>query len=167
MQVSIRPFELKDIGQKVQWINDASNNKFLHYELPLTREKTRRWFISHQGSQIRRDMVIQADGHAVGILGLLAIEKGSAEYYVTLGESSYKGKGIAKQASKLLLKDAFQQLSLKKVYAFTEVRNIAAQRLFEHCGFKQKKLCKGSAINRGKSVDRYYYEITKQEFENQ
>ena len=33
--VNIRPFTENDILNKVRWINDCENNKFLHYELPL------------------------------------------------------------------------------------------------------------------------------------
>ncbi len=39
MNVKIRRFEEKDIPYKVKWINDERNNKYLHYDLPLTEEK--------------------------------------------------------------------------------------------------------------------------------
>ena len=36
MNVTIRKFEEKDIANKIKWINDERNNRFLHYDLPLS-----------------------------------------------------------------------------------------------------------------------------------
>ena len=43
-----------------------------------------------------------------------------SEIYITIGEHELKGKGIAKEATKLLLNYAFDTLDLNKVYLFTE-----------------------------------------------
>ena len=54
---------------------------------------------------------------------------------MTLVEKEYKGKGIAKSATILLLKYAFSSLKLHTVYLLTETENAAAQKLFQQCGF--------------------------------
>ena len=162
--VNIRPFMENDISNKVRWINDCENNGFLHYDLPLDEDKTRVWFHKNKDRLDRYDAIIEYDGKPVGIIGLLSIVDGRAEYYITLGESLYKGKGIARDASILLLKYAFEELKLREVYLYTEVDNISAQKLFEKCGFVKYRLDKNSAVNRGKFVDRYYYNITTSEF---
>lgn len=163
-KTSIRLFKESDIPCKVRWINDCKNNKFLHYDLPLDEGKTRAWFHKNKGKLDRYDAVIEYDGNPVGIIGLLSIVDGRAEYHITLGESQYKGKGIALDASVLLLKYAFDKLKLREVYLYTEVDNIPAQKLFERCGFVKYCLDKNSAVNKGKLVDRYYYAITTSEF---
>ena len=162
--VNIRPFMENDISNKVRWINDCGNNRFLHYDLPLDEDKTRVWFHKNKGRTDRYDAIIEYDGNPVGIIGLLSIVDGRAEYYITLGESQYKGKGVARDASVLLLKYAFDELKLREVYLYTEVENIPAQKLFEKCGFVKYRLDKNSAVNRGQFVDRYYYVITASEF---
>lgn len=158
--VTIRKFEEKDIPNKVKWINDCANNQYLHYNLPLTEEGTKAWFLKIKDLIDRYDSVIEYNGTAVGIVGLLNIQHGKAEYYITMGETLYKGKGIAKKATLLLLDYAFVELNLSEVYLYTEVDNIPAQKLFEKCGFIQGKIFRNSAVNRGKSVDRYYYSIS-------
>lgn len=163
-KTSIRLFKESDIPYKVRWVNDCENNKFLHYNLPLDEDKTRAWFHKNKGRLDRYDAIIEYDGNLVGIIGLLSIVDGRAEYYVTLGERQYKGKGIARDASILLLKYAFEKLKLREVYLYTEVDNIPAQKLFERCGFMKCRLDKNSAVNKGKFVDRYYYVITASEF---
>lgn len=157
--MKLRKFQEQDVPNKVKWINDAENNQYLHYELPLLEEKTVEWFRKIEGRIDRYDAVIEYDEVPVGIIGLLGVQDGRAEYYITIGEKEYKGKGIAKEATELLLQYAFINLKLKEVYLYTEEENIGAQKLFEKCGFEKQYLEKDSAINRGKLVNRYFYKI--------
>ncbi len=162
--VAIRKFEERDIPFKVRWINDEANNRYLHYELPLEEEKTLVWFRNNQNREDRYDAVIEWAGEPVGVIGLLSVEDGQAEYYITLGEERAKGRGVARQASILLLEYAFCERGLSRVYLYTEVENLAAQRLFEHCGFRRAGIAPKSAVNRGRMVDRYSYELLRADF---
>ena len=166
MSVLIRKFEKKDIPNKILWINDDTNNQYLHYDLPLEYEKTCRWYEANKNRTDRYDAVIEYNGIPVGLIGLLSIDKknSKAEYYITMGSHKYKGKGIAKEASKQLLRYAFEQLNLNRVYLYTEVGNIVAQKLFEKVGFKREGLLVCDINNRGKFVDRYIYGICKKDF---
>lgn len=166
MQVSIRKFRMEDIPYKVHWINDPANNTYLHYDLPLEEEKTRAWFATVCDRTDRYDAVIEADGVAVGLIGLLGIDRKNrkAELYIAMGESAYKGKGIAKTASLLLLEYAFCTLGLNKVYLYTETANVSAQKLFERVGFRREGLLKHDIIYNGKKVDRLGYGILAEEF---
>ncbi len=166
MNVSIRKFEEKDIPNKIKWINDSNNNKYLHYDLPLEYDKTLNWFINNKDRKDRIDAVIEVDGIPVGLIGLLSIDNknSKAEYYITLGEPKYKGKGIAKLASKILLDYAFKKLGINKVYLFTEIENIKAQKLFEKIGFKKEGLLKEDIKNGNDLVDRYAYGICKDDY---
>lgn len=157
--VKLRKFEEKDVPYKVKWINDVENNQYLHYDLPLLEEKTYIWLANTKDRKDRYDAVIECDGVPVGIIGLLNITDRKAEYYITLGEKEYKGKGVAKEATSILLKYAFNSLNLEEVYLYTEEENIVAQKLFEKCGFEKQFLEKNSALNRGRAVNRYYYKI--------
>ena len=167
MQVSIRRFTKGDIKDKIRWINDERNNQYLHYDLPLEYDKTVSWFEQAAGRSDRHDAIIEVDGKPVGLIGLLNIDQknGKAEYYITLGEQEYKGKGIASKASTLLLDYAFNQLDLNKVYLYTEVANITAQRLFERIGFKKEGLLKDDLWVGGKGIDRYFYGICRFDYQ--
>ena len=80
--VNIRPFTENDILNKVRWINDCENNKFLHYELPLDEDKTRAWFHKNKDRADRYDAIIEYYRNPVGVIGLLSIVDGRAEYYI-------------------------------------------------------------------------------------
>ena len=85
------------------------NNTFLHYDLPLEIDKTEVWLENNKDRTDRYDAVIEADGVPVGLIGLLSVDARhkKAEYYVTIGEREYLGRGVAGRASKLLLEYAF------------------------------------------------------------
>lgn len=133
-EVRIRKFEETDIPLKVEWINNPNNNKYLGYDLPLTIEKTHRWFENNKTRSDRVDFTILADGIPVGTNGFIGIDN-DAEYYITIGEEIYKGKGVATEATRLALKYAFEELKLPKVHLTTDKNNIAAKSLYEKIGF--------------------------------
>ena len=167
MEVSIRRFEKTDIPKKVEWINNPENNQFLHYDIPISVESTEKWFDSHAGDDTRYDAVIEADGVPVGIIGLLEIDRknSKAEYYVTIGETSYKGKGVAKAASRLILEYGFETIGLNRIYLFTEIENVAAQKLFERLGFVREGVMRQDIVSRGKYVDRIVYGFLKEDWD--
>lgn len=157
-QVTIRRMKKEDIPDKVRWINNDENNRFLHYDLPLEVLKTEKWFENNRGNDTRYDGIIQYNDVPVGVIGILDIKEGQGEFYITLGETEYKRKGISVKATCEMLKYAFDNLGLDMVYLYTETENIPAQKLFEKAGFIKKGIEKGKALNRGKKVDRFYYE---------
>lgn len=167
MKVTIRKFERTDIPKKVEWINNPENNQFLHYDIPISIAGTERWFDSHQGEETRYDAVIEADGVPVGTIGLLSIDRknSKAEYYIAMGEVDYKGKGVAKEASKLILAYGFETLGLNRIYLFTEVENITAQKLFERVGFVREGVIRQDIVSHEKYVDRIAYGFLREDWD--
>lgn len=164
-KVSLREFAEKDIENKVNWINNPQNNEFLHYELPLEYEKTLKWFHA-RNINTRNDFVIEYENVPVGLIGLLNIDyvNRKAEYYVSMGEVNYKGKGIASAASYLLLKHAFECLDLNKVYLNVDYDNVFAKKMYQKIGFKQEGVFKEDLMHHGKLIDRVRYAYFKNDW---
>ena len=163
--VVIRDFREEDIENKVKWINDPGNNSFLHYNIPLERDKTKHWF-AHKDNETRQDCVIEFEGLPVGLIGLLAIDRKNrkAEYYVSMGEKDFKRRGIASTATKLILDYAFHDLNLNKVYLNVDAENEAACHLYEKTGFHCEGLFRQDLLHRGKLVDRKHFSLLKEEY---
>ncbi len=139
MDVVLRDFEETDVPKKVEWINNPVNNQFLHYVLPLSIDRTIEWFRNKDNSK-RIDCIIEYNGIPVGIIGLLQIDKvnSKAEYYITIGENSFKQKGIATKATHAIIEYAFSELKLHKVYLTVDAKNEHAIHLYEKSGFKRE-----------------------------
>lgn len=166
MKVTIRKFKRDDIPKKVEWINNPENNRFLHYDIPIEVSKTQKWFDNNIGRTDRYDAIIEANGTPCGTIGLLSIDRinSKAEYYIAMGETSLKGKGVSTQASKLILDYGFKELGLNRIYLFTETKNIPAQKLFEKVGFVKEGCMRFDIVSRGKFVDRYVYGIVRSDY---
>ena len=158
--VTLRDFTEGDINNKIRWINDPENHRYLHYDVPLEYSKTLQWFLS-KDNNCRLDFVIEYENVAVGLIGLLGIDNvnSKAEYYICIGEKQYKGKGIAKIASKVLLSLAFSELNLNKVFLNVDAQNTIACHLYETIGFECEGYFREDLLHNGVLIDRKRYAI--------
>ncbi|HLP59536.1 MAG TPA: GNAT family protein [Candidatus Deferrimicrobium sp.] len=169
-QIALRKFAEADIPNKVRWINDPEVNRYLHYDVPLTEEKTHAWYLQKKADAGRSDYVIEAIAEGkpipVGLVGLLNIDSKNrkAEFYIAVGEKGHWGKGVAAAASTLFIRQCFRQYGLNKIYCFTETGNLSAQRLFEKLGFKKEGSLREDLIHNGQVLDRFAYGLLKREF---
>ncbi len=164
-QVMLREFIKDDIDYKIKWVNDPQNNRYLHYDLPLKKDKTLAWYRRIIRDNRREDYTILHKNCPVGLVGLLNIDDNNkkAELYVMIGEHNVKGKGIATCAIQKILKIAFKK-QLRKLYLFTEVENVPAQSLFEKIGFIKEGLLRNDLFHDNRYIDRYIYGIDLREY---
>ena len=162
-EITIRDFLEKDIEKKVEWINNPQNNTFLHYDIPLSVEKTKQWFLN-KNNVARLDCIIEFSNVPVGLIGLLNIDKinKKAEFYITVGETCFKRKGIAKRATLLLVEYAFSEMGLNKVYLNVDQKNEIACALYEKCGFVLEGVFNKDLLFKGEFVNRCRYAIIKE-----
>ena len=157
--ITLRTFECEDIPLKVEWINSSNNNKFLHYNIPITVSGTQSWFYNKDINRL--DCIIEYNDIPVGIIGLLNIDdlNKKAEYYITIGEIRVKRHGVATKATQALLQYGFNELGLKKIYLNVDEENEAARRLYEKCGFVCEGVFLKDMLFKGKWINRMRYAI--------
>lgn len=159
--VVVRIFGEEDIENKVKWINDANNNRYLHYDIPLTIKKTTDWY--RKKAHNRLDCTIVYDGIPVGLIGLIEIDmiNQKAEFYISMGRHDFKRKGIATIATKLILKYAFEKLGLNKIFLNVDEENEAACCLYKKIGFVQEGRFIQDIMHHGKLINRVRFAIFK------
>lgn len=162
--INIRKFTIDDVENKVRWINDPSNNEFLHYNIPLNITDTIKWYDKVKKNVNRFDMIIECDGIPVGVIGIINIDKLKGEYYITLGEKDYKRKGISTIATKMILEYAFNELKLEKVWLCVDDLNTNAKKLYEKVGFKLEGFLRKDIYFKGQMIDRCMYGILREEW---
>ncbi len=163
--VSIRDFCESDIENKIEWINNPENNKYLHYDIPLVYDKTLAWY-KNKDNETRLDCVIEYNGTPVGLIGLLAIDKinRKAEFYISMGNPDFKRKGISTNATQLILRYGFENLNLNKVYLNVDSDNLPACMLYEKVGFSCEGVFIEDLMRRGRLIDRKRYAIFAKTF---
>lgn len=162
----LKKFTEEEIPFKVEWINNSANNQFLHYDLPLTVEKTESWYKKIKDRNDRWDATVFYNNKPVGLFGLLNIDyiNKQAEDYSLIGDTSIKGKGIGIRAGILNLAHAFYDLNLNKVWGTIEVGNEPSLRRWRHMGgiiegYLHDHIWKGDHF-----VDAYYVAIFNNSF---
>lgn len=163
-EVTLRPFQASDVENKVKWINDPLNNAYLHYDIPLNAEDTMKWFEKNKNNPSRCDMIIEYNHLPVGVIGIINMEKKKGEYYITLGDTNQKRKGISLRATQLILDLAFGRLGLEKVWLCVDEKNYPARRLYEKVGFTQEGLLRKDIFFKGEMINRCMYGILREEW---
>lgn len=164
--MEIRRLEIKDLPTRVDWMNNPAVYKSMHFEVPISLEKTEQWFENNIGNKKRIDMVVTDSNEIVAFCGITSIDpiikKGESYTFV---HPDKQGKGIGTSARTLLLNYVFMYLELNKVYCFTNEDNIASCNLSEKLGFKlEGRLRKEYLTKNGEWKDRLYYGLLKEEW---
>lgn len=167
-KIFLRRFEEGDLKYKVKWVNDAENNKTLLFDYPISLSETKEWFKKTFFNRSRWDFVIieKRSKNIIGMTGLINVNlrHRNAQFFITIGEKKFKGKGLSKIAINLVLEFAFNELGLQKIYLLTLANNTLARRIYENIGFKQEAFFKKEYNIHGDLKDIYRHALLKEDF---
>lgn len=138
MEVRIRPLQEVDVYTSVRWRNDPEVFKYTGnvYQHEIKLDNELQWIRKVMNNPNDYRCAILADGKYVGNIYLTDIADGKAHYHIFIGDKEYWGKGIASQASRLILTYAFDTLHLQEVLLRVRKANQRAFHLYEKLGFK-------------------------------
>ena len=138
-RVLLRQMSREDAADVVRMRAEPDVQAQLFSAGPPTIEEHLQWLAAMEARGDRHEFMIveRASGRSVGTIGLSHIDRVNrrAEYGVLIGEPGARGKGLAAEASRLLLGYAFGTLGLRRVYLHVFARNADALRLYRRVGF--------------------------------
>ncbi len=156
-RVQLRRMGPEDAADVVRLRSDPDVQAQLFSERPPTVDEHLRWLADVEARGDRHEFMIveRTSGRSVGTIGLSHVDRTHrrAEYGVLLGETGARGKGLASEASRLLLDYAFRTLGLVRVYLHVLADNEAAVRLYERVGFVREGLLRRHVYKRGRFHD--------------
>lgn len=100
-----------------------------------------------------------------GTISLKDIDKenGTAEYAIVLRRQA-QGKGYARFATQEILRIAFEELGLHKVYLNVWKENTHAVGFYEHMGFRREGEAREQIVLHGKRCSLLWYGILENEY---
>ncbi len=103
----------------------------------------------------------------IGEIDLSGINWASGESIVGIGigDRNDWGKGYGTDAMRVILRFAFEELNLHRVFLNTFEYNPRALRAYEKCGFKHEGRVRGMLNRDGKRWDVIYMGILREEWE--
>jgi len=121
--------------------------------------------LGHFGGQL----AVEADGEFIGSVSWHPVHHGpigspATNFGIGLIPSA-RGKGYGTEAQRLLVAYLFQNTTVNRVEASTDVENIAEQRSLEKAGLQLEGVAPGAHFREGKYNDLAVYAITRADFE--
>lgn len=147
--IRLRLLKESDLPMTLAWRNQDHIRKWFVNSDVITQEQHQNWFARYRESDNDFLFIIEEVGTLRKPIGQTSLyhlnwETGKGEYgRLLIGEKAALHKGLAKQATKLLLHYAFSELGMKEIELIVVSRNIAAISLYQSCGFKEVEETEG------------------------
>lgn len=159
----LKPYsECHDL-QTVVWLNDPyiQENFGITYVVNVTDH--REWLENQVDLMM---WAIHVSNKHVGNVSLRLTPRHKKAYFeIYLGEKSIRGKGVGKLVLQLVLRHAFNDLNLNRIYLYTRPDNKAANNLYKSLGFTQEGVEKESIFSgSGVFYDQILWGMIKSDF---
>jgi RimJ/RimL family protein N-acetyltransferase len=153
----LKPLSLEFLSEKyVSWMNDEEVIRYLESGGNYTKAK-----LEHYLSEVEMNpkyfwaIVVKELGEHIGNIKIDPIDPihQFGEYGIMIGDRNSWGKGIAREASSLVIDFCFMELNLRKINLGLLATNSAAIKLYEKLGFEQEAYFKAHVDHKGEFED--------------
>ena len=164
-RVRLRPWRAEDKASLLRYANNRNVSIHLRdrFPYPYTENDADFWLaFANQGTPLLH-FAIEADGHAVGGIGLVLgedIYRRSAEIGYWLGEP-YWGRGLMTDAVRLMTEYAFRELPLVRLFAGVFETNPASARVLAKAGYELESRQRKSVCKDGRVLDQLLYVMVR------
>lgn len=141
--IFLRDLEEKDAPYMLEWMHDAELAKcFQRDMLGMSLQDAKNFCnLSSQKSKLEdsQDLHYAITDEKDEYLGTISLKNinqknGTAEYAISIRRHA-QGMGVAREATRLLLKKGFQDYGLHRIYLNVLSDNVRAVKFYEKCGF--------------------------------
>jgi len=165
----LRRVEREDIPTFVRWFNDPEVREFLVMNRPISMAEEEQWFDRQLQADATEIFCIEAsDGAHIGNIGLhdIDLHHRHAEMGIVLGEKDYWSQGYGSDAIRTLLRFAFDEMNLHRVFLKVYEDNSRAIRAYEKCGFQHEGRLRQAIYRKGRYYDELLMSVLSHEFRN-
>lgn len=170
-RVALGPIEGDTLPLFYRWFNDFELLRTAGIgDGPWTMERVEAWCKRfNSGPEEAWFMIYElATGQPIGSAGLRDIDERhrTAEYAISIGEASARGKGYGTEVTRLMLEYAFTARSLRSVLLDAAEYNPAGLRAYAKAGFREIGRRREADVMGGKRWDIVYMQALASEFES-
>jgi [ribosomal protein S5]-alanine N-acetyltransferase len=165
MNFQLRPWTMDDLDSLVRYANNFSISKYLRdvFPHPYNIENGKAFIEMATKKLPIHIFAIDVNGEAAGAIGIHPqndIYRKSAELGYWIGEPFW-GKGIVTEAIRQMVKFAFSNYDINRVFAISFGTNTASQRVLEKAGFQLEATLGKTIFKNGELYDELIYAIRR------
>ena len=157
--IELQEFSENHLSNTFQWMQDQKLKDFFLMDKEISKEGHSKWFqqVKEDTSQ-RIFAIIHQDTH-IGNIGLknIDLKNKKAETWIYIGDSGFKGKGLATKSLIYLNRHFLGQFH--KFYAQIAAFNIASIKTFSNAGYKLEGIMSNELIFKGENITIYRFYI--------
>lgn len=151
--IYLRPMTYDDTELIVKWRNhEAVRRNFVYQEL-FTKEGHENWIrtMIETGKAVQMIICETGTDKPVGSVYMRDIDRqhSKAEYGIFIGEDCARGRGYGTAAARLMIRYAFEQEKLHKLFLRAYADNTAAIRSYEKAGFTVEAYLREDVYTKG------------------
>lgn len=168
-KVYLRPLDLEDLASLTAWFNDQEvmrNTRNYRPQTPMAEET----FLRKLGES-ETDMVLgimaREPEQFIGVTGLHQLDARNrhVQFGITVGEKSAWGKGYGTEATRLMVRYAFDTLNLNRVWLHVYEDNERALHVYQKVGFRIEGRLRQSYFRDGRYWDTLTMAVLREEWE--
>lgn len=170
--IFLRAFEISDLEILNKWHNDEQLNMLTggrkHF---VSKEYDKKWLedkMLNNSNQIYCGICCSENGEMIGYTSLINIDFVNRNAFwggILIGNENARSKGYASKAAFLLMKHAFFELGLLKVYGEWLVENKVSTFMSKMIGFRQEGILRNHIYKNNAFHDVLIMAIFKEEYE--
>lgn len=166
-KVVLRALEIEDMPFLKDMVNDPEMEKMvIGWSFPTSTKQQLMWYEKIINDKLNFRFAITYENKFVGVSTLTEIDwkNRKANHGIKLHSSTPKGIGIATDAVYATMKYAFEELQLHRLHGSFLDYNIASQKLYEKCGWKQEGVYRQSIFKNNAYHDEFPTAILKEDY---
>ena len=162
----MRELQLKDAKRMMDCLNDKSITETMRIRSHTFTLEECENFIKKSLVDIKNKnfAIVDENDNWVGTVSLKDIDEEEAEYAIITCQEAH-GKGYAQKATKEILRYAFNELHLNKVFLYASTKNVRANKFYQKFGWIFDHLEKEGLHLQDEIHDVNWYYITKEDKE--
>jgi len=171
--IRLRATEPTDLPNMVRWMNDPDVIENLLIYTPLSSVEEQNWYDNMiKGPKEEHVYIIEIlekdEWIPIGSTGFHSVDMKSrgAEIGISIGEKKYWNHGYGRDAMRLMLRHAFNDLNLNRVYLYVFETNERAKKAYLAAGFVEEGRLRQDIYKNGRYLDTFIMSVLRNEWQD-
>jgi ribosomal-protein-alanine N-acetyltransferase len=165
--VNLKVVEKEDLSLFAEWLTNPEVLGEYQGLRQFSKSELEKAFGTEDKHEMTDFLIEKKDGTKVGLISHFYIPHPAGFRQLEIGFTllpNERGKGYCSEATNIMVDYLFLSKDTMRIQAFTDVRNLSAQKVLEKAGFRKEGTMRKYRFLKGEWSDDYLYSILREEW---